>query len=347
MSAVESDRGPLTFEDLQGLIDAHYRFQLLNAAVKLDLFTVLRTPMTQAALAPALGMAAQPLAILLMGCEELGLVEQTEGCYRSSDVAALALASGAPFDQRPLVRFADEISYPAAARLFEALRDDRNAGLDVLGGEGGTLYARLAGHPERARTFDEMMRTVTRHVTARLLGEIGFPEGGRLLDVGGGACDLAIALAARWPDLAVTVLDLPQVVESARGKVRDAGLEGRIRLQAGDAFDAAFPPCDHLVFAHFLEIWSEARCRSLLRAAARALSPSGGLYLVNMVRPDEGSGGFGVAAASLYFHALASGEGLVRRWRDYEAWLEEHGFVPERRIALTPMHGLIVARRGR
>ena len=57
----------LSFESLQELIDAHYRFQLLNAAVKRDLFTLLRTLMDVAGLGQALGMAAQPLGLLLRG----------------------------------------------------------------------------------------------------------------------------------------------------------------------------------------------------------------------------------------------------------------------------------------
>lgn len=337
----------LSFESLQELIDAHYRFQLLNSAVKLNLFTLLRTPMDAAGLGQALGMAAQPLSLLLRGCEALGLVEQMDGVYRPSDVVALTLVEGAPFDQRALVRFADEVTYPAAARVYEALRDNRNSGLEVLDGDGSTLYARLASHPGPARAFDEMMRVVTRHVTGRLLSEIAFPDGGRLLDVAGGACELAMALARRWPDLEVIVLDLPWVVQAARAKLSEAGLERRVHLQAGDAFEGGFPSCDNIMCAHFLEIWSEERCRGLLRAAARALPPGGRLYLVNMARPDEGHGGFGAVAASLYFHAIASGEGLVRRWRDYETWLEEEGFIPERRVALTPMHGLIAARRGK
>jgi hypothetical protein len=341
----ERTRQPLTFETLQELIDAHYRFQLLNAAVRLDLFTLLRTASRPSDIAGALGMEEQPLAILLMGCEALGLVEQSDGFYRASEVAIVALAENAPFDQRPLVRFADQVTYPAARHLYESLRDNRNAGIDDLPGEGATLYARLAESPGAAHAFREMMGSVTHHVTGRLLRELAFPEGGRLLDVAGGACDLAIALARRWDRLEIMVLDLPWVVEAAESKVREAGLEDRVAFVPGDAFDGRFPRCDHLFLAHFLEIWSDARGRSLLRATAEAIEPSGYIYLVNMVRPDCGAPDFGTAAASLYFHAIASGEGMVRRWSDYEDWLREAGFSPERRVPLTPMHGLIVARR--
>ncbi|MES1970959.1 MAG: methyltransferase [Pseudomonadota bacterium] len=338
------DESPLTFEKLQELIDSHYRFQLLNAAVKFDLFTLLRNPLSEEAIAKALGVAPQPVAILLEGCVALGLIERREGLYRASSVAALALAAESPFDQRPLVRFADEVTYPAARHLHEALRDHRNAGVDCFPGEGETLYSRLPEHPDAAHAFDAMMRTVTGHVTGRLLREIAFPDGGRLLDVAGGGCDLAIALAQRWPSLAVTVLDLPWVVTEAEVRLRAAGMDHCVRLIGGDAFAGAFPASDHIIFAHFLEIWSEARGRELLRVARRALAPHGRIYLVNMVQPDAGDVGFGAVAASLYFQAIASGEGRVRRWCDYESWLEDAGFVPERRVALTPMHGLIVAR---
>lgn len=345
MTSAGRTREPLTFERLQELIDAHYRFQLLNAAVRLDLFSLLRTAARPSDIARSLHMEGQPLAILLMGCEALGLVEQSDGLYRSSEVAILALAENAPFDQRALVRFAEQVTYPAARHLYESLRDNRNAGIDAVPGDGATLYARLAENPSAALAFQEMMGSVTRHVTDRLLREVDFPDGGRLLDVAGGACDLALALARRWDGLEITVLDLPWVVEEAQAKVRGAGLEDRIALLGGDAFEGRFPRCDHLFLTHFLEIWSDERGRGLLRAAAEALEPSGSIYLVNMMRSDEGVADFGTAAASLYFHVVASGEGMVRRWVDYEEWLRDEGFCPQRRVALTPMHGLIIARR--
>jgi SAM-dependent methyltransferase len=316
---------------------------LLNAAVKLDLFTLLRQPAKVAEIAAALALGPNALDVLLSGCEALGLVERHGGFYRAADVAALALSRNSPFDQRALVRFADQLTYPAAVRLTESLREDRNAGLDMLPGEGATLYERLRSRPELARTFTEMMETVTRQVADRFVDAVDFADGGSLLDVGGGACTLAIALARRWERLQVRVLDLPWVVPQAQDRIAAAGLGGRIQVEGGDAFSTPLPPCDHLVFAHFLEIWSKARGRRLLVAARRALRPAGNIYLVNMMREDEGDGGFAVAAASAYFHAIASGEGMVRRWRDYERWLGEAGFMPLRRVTLRPLHGLITA----
>lgn len=345
MSGAQSWRGTLDFEGLQDLIDSHYRFQLLNAAVKLDLFTLLRKPANAFDIAQMLGLAPQPLVMLLTGCEALGLLVEEAGRYRSSEIAALALVPGAPFDQLPLVRFADEVTYLGASRLYEALLENRNAGAEFLKGEGDTLYARLDRNPAAAAAFEGMMGTVTRHVTQRLLREIDLSAGGDLLDVAGGGCELAIALVDRWADLNVTVMDLPRVVEEARDRLLTSGQGDRVTLAAGDVFSADLPGCDHLVIAHFLEIWSEERCRGLLRSAAQALRPEGRIYLINMVRDDSGRASFACTAASLYFHAIASGEGMVRRWQDYEDWLDGSGFVVERRAALTPMHGLIVAQR--
>jgi len=69
-----------------------------------------------------------------------------------------------------------------------------------------------------------------------------FPRTRRFLDVATGTGDLAIAAARRFPQVSVVGVDFAEpMLRLGRKKVRRAGLERRIDLQAADALSLPFP----------------------------------------------------------------------------------------------------------
>jgi hypothetical protein len=46
---------------------------------------------------------------------------------------------------------------------------------------------------------------------------------------------------------------------------------------------------------------------------------------------------------SPYFLTMATGEGMLYSWDEYEAWLREAGFRSVRRIRMPMDHGLLIA----
>lgn len=65
------------------------------------------------------------------------------------------------------------------------------------------------------------------------------PEGGSILDVGCGGGQLAVAIAARRPDVQVTGIDL-SAAQVARARKRGAALGGRVRFVEGSALSLPF-----------------------------------------------------------------------------------------------------------
>jgi ubiquinone/menaquinone biosynthesis C-methylase UbiE len=335
----------LDIDGVHKIMEGFYAFQILSAAVKFDLFSLLRRALTREEIIAELGIAEQPARILLLGCVSLGLIHKQGERYRCSDAAALMLSRESPWDQRSLVSFSHEIAYRAMWWFYESLRANTNVGLGEVAGTAPTLYGRLAANPEAQRAFDDMMTTVTKLVAKRLVESIDFSKGGRLIDIGGGTATNAIALARRWPTLSIDILELPSVVASANRAVEDAGLGERIRTVGADCFAADFPNCSHVLFAHFLEIWSAEQIKSLLAKAHRALPGGGRIYLINLVQQDDETGPTTAAIVSAYFLTLASGVGMAYTCREYEDWLRDAGFEPLSRTLLTPAHGLIVGER--
>jgi len=109
---------------------------------------------------------------------------------------------------------------------------------------------------------------------------------GQCLDVGSGPGSLGIALA-RASDLTVTLLDSsPEMLETACGNIREAGLSGRLSLLAGDVHDIPLPAgsVDLVVSRGSVFFWED-----LPRAFSeiyRVLAPGGKTYV---------GGGFGTA----------------------------------------------------
>jgi hypothetical protein len=144
-----------------------------------------------------------------------------------------------------------------------------------------------------------------------------------------------MALAGRWPDLHVTILDLPTVAENTRERLEAQGMAERVTTVGGDVFAEELPEgFDAMMFSRFLTIWSDDKIRGLLGKAARALRPGASLYVIDALQDDDEMGPPFIAGLSAYFHTLASGEGMVRTWAEWTGWLEEAGFKSFSRIPL-------------
>jgi len=142
---------------------------------------------------------------------------------------------------------------------------------------------------EGAQRMDRIAKTAFAPVYPVIAGQILDRCGiscGRCLDVGSGPGSLAIALA-RASDLAVTLLDSsPEMLETAEGNVREAGLLGRLSLLRGDVHDIPLPAgsVDLVVSRGSVFFWEDlARAFSEIH---RVLAPGGKTYV---------GGGFGTA----------------------------------------------------
>jgi demethylmenaquinone methyltransferase / 2-methoxy-6-polyprenyl-1,4-benzoquinol methylase len=110
-----------------------------------------------------------------------------------------------------------------------------------------------------------------------------FGATGRLLDVATGTADLAIAAARRHPSIDVTGIDFAApMLEVGRGKVRDAGLEGRVHLIHGDALSLPFPDASFDVAAIAFGMRNIPDKKAALKEMARVTAPGGQVMVLEM-----------------------------------------------------------------
>jgi cyclopropane fatty-acyl-phospholipid synthase-like methyltransferase len=167
-----------------------------------------------------------------------------------------------------------------------------------------------------------------------------------MLDVGGGSGAYAIAFAKANPQLRVEVFDQPAVLAIARRHIREAGLEERISMRAGDLRTDEFGGgYDLVLISAICHMLGAEENRNLLERANRALVEGGRVAIQDfLLRADK----TGPRAGALFsLNMLVNTQGGASYSEDeYTAWLREAGFGEVRRVSLAGPTGVLVGRRG-
>lgn len=327
---------------LMSLATGFWSFKTLAAAQELDLFTrYTQDGCTATELAAGLGIAERPAEMLLTGCASLGLLELRDGRYVNSPMAAEYLVRGRPYYFGGIVEMFDRRLYSAWGELTRAILTNAPTSWDPS--RQSHLFDGL--DPLMLETFWAGMHSLSA-VTARALAEVIAAEPpARLLDVGGGSGAYAIELCRRFPDLRVTVYDLPEVCAIAAGNAADIG---RVSTVPGD-FLKEDPPLpgghDAVLLSMILHDWDEPTCRRLLRACRDALAPGGRLFICELLVDDAKTGPAPAALMSL--NMLVETHGRNYTAAEYGSWLAEAGFTVERVAPLEApgANGVVIARR--
>jgi ubiquinone/menaquinone biosynthesis C-methylase UbiE len=332
-------------ERLYLIMGGHIYFQTLVAAVDLGVFTLLaeKGPSTREELAQTLGCAPKGLRILLLGLTTLGLIRKSGPRYRIAPFAKRVFAGRDAGTIVPVIQWQNQINYLALRHFTEAIRTGRNVGLSEFQGDEPTLYERLAHEPKLEKVFQEAMEGISVQANAMLAKFVNFRRVRYLLDVGGGNGTNIIALARQYPQLKASVFDSPSVCRIASDHIASEGLKDRLSALAGNCFSDPFPAdVDCLLFCHFFTIWSEEQNQRLLQKCFESLPAGGTAIIFNMMQHDSEDGPYSAAMASPYFLTLATGQGMLYTWREYEEWMRAAGFHSVETHRLPRDHGVIV-----
>ena len=268
------------------------------------------------------------LAALLQAASALGLSEKVSADrYQLGELGAVLI---------------DNPGVIAMIKHHHALYKDLADPLDLLQKEGtGSNLQHYWSYANPAESDDletgdvndytQLMAASQHAVSEQVLAAIDLGACGHLLDVGGGNASFAVAVAQKWPQLRVTVADLPPVVAVAQQNIAAQGLEDRVDTIAIDFKRQQLPSGhDALSFVRILHDHDDADVRQLLQAAASSL-PANGLLLVAEPLADSTAAG---RLLETYFsmYLLAMGQGRLRRQDELRSMLEAAGFRSIRRL---------------
>jgi SAM-dependent methyltransferase len=134
--------------------------------------------------------------------------------------------------------------------------------------------------PADIALLHEWMRNTALVTLTVLRRHVDFSGVRQLLDVGGGDGTMAMELWRDFPNLNITVFNLPTPVDMLRETAARLGATDRVLGVPGDfRYDDLPVGYDMVMFSRVLADWPPELCRALLQKAHRSLSPGGRLVI--------------------------------------------------------------------
>ena len=259
------------------LASAFMRSRAFLTACELDLFTVVGTgERTSAEVAQDLGADARATDRLMNVLCTLELLQKRAGRFRNAPIAARFLVRGNPESLGGLMHWVH--LWESWSTLTSAVRQGSSVAAVPVDERGEQwLHAFIAAMHWRA----------CRHAPA-VVASLDLAGVSRVLDVGGGSGAYAMEFVRAEPGIVATVFDLPNVLGLTAEYLRQAGLQDRVTLVAGDydrddlgrGFDVTF-------LSAIIHSNSPQGNRHLIRKGAASLNPSGQLVVQDFLVDEE------------------------------------------------------------
>lgn len=300
--------------------------RVLLTAVELRVFDVLQRSSTAEDVAATLGTDPRATDRLLNALVGLGLITKDEDDRFENTVESwrFLVSESAESMVGPLRHYA--YLWESWSELTEVVRTGKPVRRERTPEQ----------EQDRVEAFMAAMDRFAQERAPAVVRLVDLSEAATMLDIGGGPATYSIAFCRRYPNLRVTLFDLPAVAPIAKERIDDAGLAHRIRVQTGDfhgdPFDGDY---DFALLSHILHSNSPGQNRALLAKTFAALAP-GGVLLVQDFFTDD-SKALPPFAALFGINMLVNTEtGDVYSETEITDWLLKTGFEDVSRLEGVP-----------
>lgn len=267
----------LVFDTFNG----YQRTQALKTAIELEFFTAIGEGNTTAkTIAARCGASERGTRIICDFLTIIGFLTKQDNDY------ALTIDSATFLDQRSpayMGTVSNFILSPYIREPFERLTET------VRNGFYAADTAFEPDHPmwvEFARSMQPMMA-----LPAQLMAQLIDPAKDRklrVLDLAAGHGLYGIAFAKQNPQIEVTAVDWPKVLEVANENAQAAGVAERYQTKPGSAFDVDYGTgYDLVLLTNFLHHFDKDTCVTLLRKVHAALADGGRAVALEFVPNDD------------------------------------------------------------
>ncbi|MER6945392.1 methyltransferase [Nonomuraea sp. NPDC000554] len=190
------------------------------------------------------------------------------------------------------------------SHLLETIRTGRPAYAIV---HGRPFFDDLQDDPERSASFDALMRRRSSQDLPLLLDGFDWAAVRSVADVGGGTGALLAGLLRAHPGLRGTLVERPMTAERAAHTMREAGVDDRCDLVAGDFFQPLPAGHDVYLLRNVICDWDDARAAAILRRCGQAAGPDGRVLVMDQVLADDADR-CEVTASDLYMLLVYGGK---------------------------------------
>jgi hypothetical protein len=263
------------------MIQQYKEAQLLFAAIKLDIFTYLSDYTTVSLVAAQTGYNERNLAFFLNSLASIQLLEKKNTSFRNTPQTGLYLNRNSPLYLGEYLLFWNQMT--GLEQTEELVRTGPNAAVQ-LHNQGVRVY----NFRELARLSATEMRTGRIQSFLQAAVPLFSPTAPlKLLDLGGGSGMMAIEFVSRFSGASGLIFEHPSVADVPEQFVRERQLTGRLSIMRGDFTVDSIGTGYDLIIASGILDFANANLAALMEKLARALAPSGYLYLVTHEVSDD------------------------------------------------------------
>ncbi len=227
---------------------------------------------------------------LMRALANVGVLEEREQRTFALTPIGQLLRSDVPGSLRGYARF---VGYAPTWKAWgETVHSVRTGEPGFERAFGENIFDWYAEHLDESAVFDEAMTALSSTEAVAVAEAFDFSGIASLGDVGGGRGYLLATILARNPAMKGILFDLPHVVAGAPPLLRQLGVEGRVRVEAGSFLETAPRGVDAIIMKHIIHDWNDEDSLRILTSCHRALPEGGRILVVEAVVPPSGQPGW-------------------------------------------------------
>ena len=294
----------------------YWETKILLTAVKLDLFTVLdHKALSAYEIADRIGAHTEMLEVLMNALVAMRVLTKHDDRYANTGIGRAHLIRSSPAYVGHLLLLHDA-EWENWGKLETTVRTGRSPVTRHL----------FESHPELGANVLSVLDRIGQHSGPELAKRLKLDAVRRLLDLGGGAATNAIAFCRVYPSMRATVFDLPETLRTAERMVKEAGLDSRIDLLAGDFNrDPLGGPYDAVLMSDILHYQGPDANTALVAKVFDHLRPGGRLIIKDRFLDETGTGPAWATAFAVHI-LVNTAHGRCYRVSEAAQWMAHTGF---------------------
>ncbi|NXA78308.1 ASML protein, partial [Thryothorus ludovicianus] len=306
------------------LLDGFRASKALFVASKLKIFDHLKDkgPVKAVDIANDVGTSVCGTERLLDACASLGLLEKTPQGYSNTDSANTYLTSDGKYSLHGYIIHSNDHLWPLFTNLESAVKEGSRQSHRAFGKKADDLFKDYYHSQEVKQRFMAAMHSIA-HLTARdVATAFDLSQFKSACDLGGCTGALAHELVQVYPNLKVTVFDLPEVIANTSYFQPSGQHTAPVTFVSGDFFKDNLPEADLYILSRILHDWSDEKIHVLLGKISAVCRPGSALLVAETVLDEQKT-----HPSVAVLQSLSMTEGKQRSGSEYKQLLEKYGFT--------------------
>uniref|UniRef100_A0A8C3TWK3 Acetylserotonin O-methyltransferase like n=1 Tax=Catharus ustulatus TaxID=91951 RepID=A0A8C3TWK3_CATUS len=306
------------------LLDGFRASKALFVASKLKIFDHLKDkgPVKAVDIANDVGTSVCGTERLLDACASLGLLEKTPQGYSNTDSANIYLTSDGKYSLHGYIIHSNDHLWPLFTNLESAVKEGSRQNHRAFGKTADDLFKDYYHSQEVKQRFMAAMHSIARLTARDVATAFDLSQFKSACDLGGCTGALAHELVQVYPNLKVTVFDLPEVIANTSYFQPSEQHTAPVTFVSGDFFKDNLPEADLYILSRVLHDWPDEKIHVLLSKISAVCRPGSALLVAETVLDEQK-----MHPSVAVLQSLSMTEGKQRSGSEYKQLLEKYGFT--------------------